>query len=154
MVTQNARSVRESVSCFFHRILISFIAFPVKSPCSSNFMRHLMRHHSSEYNVVYLKWIQKRNITHPGVQYTSVPPPSHSQFLNEKSEQAIPSAWFIRVLQTQLVITITYANIYRVFTCCWSVKIHICTKTEIIVIFIVTRNIFLNGISFDSISKR
>ena len=32
----------------------------VKSPCSSNFMRHLMRHHSTEYNNVYIKWIQKR----------------------------------------------------------------------------------------------
>ncbi|KJH43962.1 BED zinc finger [Dictyocaulus viviparus] len=32
----------------------------VKSPCSSNFMRHLMRHHSSEYNDVYVKWVQKR----------------------------------------------------------------------------------------------
>ncbi|CAJ0937407.1 unnamed protein product, partial [Mesorhabditis belari] len=29
----------------------------VKSPCSSNFMRHLMRHHSAEYNAVYVKWI-------------------------------------------------------------------------------------------------
>ncbi|VDL73820.1 unnamed protein product [Nippostrongylus brasiliensis] len=32
----------------------------VKSPCSSNFMRHLMRHHSPEYNDVYVKWVQKR----------------------------------------------------------------------------------------------
>ncbi|EYB99371.1 hypothetical protein Y032_0123g1164 [Ancylostoma ceylanicum] len=32
----------------------------VKSPCSSNFMRHLMRHHSTEYNDVYVKWVQKR----------------------------------------------------------------------------------------------
>uniref|UniRef100_A0A1I7WMM4 BED-type domain-containing protein n=1 Tax=Heterorhabditis bacteriophora TaxID=37862 RepID=A0A1I7WMM4_HETBA len=32
----------------------------VKSPCSSNFMRHLMRHHSTEYNSVYVKWVQKR----------------------------------------------------------------------------------------------
>ncbi|CAJ0603757.1 unnamed protein product [Cylicocyclus nassatus] len=32
----------------------------VKSPCSSNFMRHLMRHHSAEYNDVYVKWVQKR----------------------------------------------------------------------------------------------
>ncbi|EFO93689.1 hypothetical protein CRE_12603 [Caenorhabditis remanei] len=47
----------------------------VKSPCSSNFMRHLMRHHSTEYNDVYLKWIEKRNVTHPGVHCTSVPPP-------------------------------------------------------------------------------
>ncbi|CAI2351681.1 unnamed protein product [Caenorhabditis sp. 36 PRJEB53466] len=61
----------------------------VKSPCSSNFMRHLMRHHSSEYNDVYLKWIQKRNITHPGVQYTSVPPPVQSQFPNETASEPI-----------------------------------------------------------------
>ncbi|CAP26287.1 Protein CBR-DPY-20 [Caenorhabditis briggsae] len=47
----------------------------VKSPCSSNFMRHLMRHHSTEYNDVYLKWIEKRNVTHPGIHCTSVPPP-------------------------------------------------------------------------------
>ncbi|CAI4228440.1 unnamed protein product [Auanema sp. JU1783] len=32
----------------------------VKSPCSSNFMRHLMRHHSTEYNNVYVKWVEKR----------------------------------------------------------------------------------------------
>ncbi|PAV79424.1 hypothetical protein WR25_10621 isoform A [Diploscapter pachys] len=35
----------------------------VKSPCSSNFMRHLMRHHAEQYNNVYLKWIQKRTAT-------------------------------------------------------------------------------------------
>ncbi|GMS95939.1 hypothetical protein PENTCL1PPCAC_18114, partial [Pristionchus entomophagus] len=35
----------------------------VKSPCSSNFMRHLMRHHSTEYNAVYAKWSQKRGPT-------------------------------------------------------------------------------------------
>ncbi|EGT46541.1 CBN-DPY-20 protein [Caenorhabditis brenneri] len=55
----------------------------VKSPCSSNFMRHLMRHHSSEYNDVYLKWIEKRNVTHPGVHCTSVPPPI--SFLNNEA---------------------------------------------------------------------
>ncbi|CAI5446883.1 unnamed protein product [Caenorhabditis angaria] len=38
----------------------------VKSPCSSNFMRHLMRHHTPEYNDVYMKWVQKRNQTGGG----------------------------------------------------------------------------------------
>ncbi|GMR48513.1 hypothetical protein PMAYCL1PPCAC_18708, partial [Pristionchus mayeri] len=40
----------------------------VKSPCSSNFMRHLMRHHSAEYNAVYAKWSMKRG---PSIKSTS-----------------------------------------------------------------------------------
>uniref|UniRef100_A0A1I7TZD9 BED-type domain-containing protein n=1 Tax=Caenorhabditis tropicalis TaxID=1561998 RepID=A0A1I7TZD9_9PELO len=63
----------------------------VKSPCSSNFMRHLMRHHSAEYNDVYLKWIEKRNVTHPGIHCTSVPPPiSFSNQETTRSEQSFP----------------------------------------------------------------
>ena len=46
-------------------IIISYLprSITVKSPCSSNFMRHLMRHHAEQYNNVYLKWIQKRTAT-------------------------------------------------------------------------------------------
>ncbi|CAJ0572512.1 unnamed protein product, partial [Mesorhabditis spiculigera] len=59
------RKTEHPVWEFFKRTLdgnaqCSICGGVVKSPCSSNFMRHLMRHHASEYNAVYVKWMQKR----------------------------------------------------------------------------------------------